>query len=107
MFDITTYLDAMIVDSQTVENMTGLANNNFVDWIKTATLAVTSGMPLTGGANPTVTNSDYQTYLDMAEGYSFSRASAGESVDEIGVIRWLTISQTLAVNAASLPVTLK
>jgi len=30
------------------------------------------GMPFSGGTNPTVTNGDYQAYIDAAEPYSFN-----------------------------------
>ncbi|MCL2488370.1 MAG: phage tail sheath family protein [Oscillospiraceae bacterium] len=70
-FDVTLFLGTVVVDAQTVANAGELVANDFVDW-KPAPLAVTAGMPLTGGVSPTVQNSDFQAYLDASEGYSFN-----------------------------------
>lgn len=70
-FDLSLYLENVLVDRQTVATSADLADNAFVQWNKTADLEVTAGTPLVGGVNPTVTGNDYQKYLDQAEGYSF------------------------------------
>ena len=72
LFDVSVFLNTALVDVQTVANMAGLADNDFVDWIRTATLAVIAGTPMTGGTNPIPTNSDYQKYLDLVEQFSFN-----------------------------------
>lgn len=71
-FDVTTMLDMVIVDNQTVVAASGLVDNDFAVFKKTATLEVTAGMPLTGGANGTVVGTAYQTFLDKVEAYSFN-----------------------------------
>jgi biopolymer transport protein ExbD len=70
--DVSLYLDAVLVDRQTVLTAAELADNAFVTWDKTATLTETAGTPLTGGMSPTITNADFQTYLDTIEGYAFN-----------------------------------
>lgn len=71
-FDVTTMLDMVIVDNQTVAASSGLADNDFAVFKKTATLEVTAGMPFTGGTNGTVVGTAYQTFLDKVEAYSFN-----------------------------------
>jgi len=72
-FDVSTLVDNVKVDLQTVANTGELASNNFVDWITSATLELTAGMPLTGGTSgDSVTGTEYQEFLDKIESYSFN-----------------------------------
>lgn len=72
-FDVSTLVDNVKVDLQTVTNTSELASNNFVDWITSATLELTAGMPLTGGTSgDSVTGTGYQEFLDKIESYSFN-----------------------------------
>ncbi len=71
-YDVKTYLGTQLVDTQTVAATSGLADNGFLVWKKSASLAVTAGTPLTGGENATVTTADYQTFLSAIESYSFN-----------------------------------
>jgi len=71
-FDVVTMFDTVIVDNQTVTTASGLVDNDFAVFKKTATLEVTAGMPLTGGTNGTVVGTAYQTFLDKVEAYSFN-----------------------------------
>lgn len=75
-FDVTTVLmngdTAIEVDKQTVAAASGLEDNDYVDFKKTATLAVTAGTALEGGTNATVTGATHQRYLDLISGYSFN-----------------------------------
>lgn len=72
-FDVATYLDTTLVDAQTVATAADLVANDYVDPIKTGTLAITAGTPLTGGTNgEAVTGTDYQTFLTKIESYSFN-----------------------------------
>lgn len=71
-FNVMTYLGASVVDEQTVADISGLTDNDYVTWITTATLALTAGTPLTGGANGTVTGDSHQAYLDKIEAYSYN-----------------------------------
>lgn len=76
-FDVVTLLGNIVVDTQRVaktENTTtdnGLKDNDFVTFKKTAPITATVvATSLTGGANGT--SADYQTALDLFEGYSFN-----------------------------------
>lgn len=72
-FDVSTLVDNVKVDLQTVANTSELASNNFVNWITSATLELTAGMPLTGGTSGDgVTGTEYQEFLDKIESYSFN-----------------------------------
>ncbi|HEX2927190.1 MAG TPA: phage tail sheath family protein, partial [Ruminiclostridium sp.] len=71
-YDVNTYLDTTKVDSQTVSSMTELKENDFVTFISTATIASTSGTPLTGGTNGNEITGAYQTFLSLIESYSFN-----------------------------------
>lgn len=71
-FDVTTLLDNVKIESQTVAAASELADNDFVIWKKDATLKATVGTPLTGGTNSVAaTGEDYQAFLDKISTYSF------------------------------------
>lgn len=72
VYDVSTYLGTARVDYQeAVTQLSGLVSNDYVDWNADDALALTAGTPLTGGANGTVEDGAYQTYLDQAEAYTF------------------------------------
>lgn len=72
-FDVTTVFDGTQVDVQTVGAMTELIPNDYVgEWKTGASLEATAGMSMTGGTNGDVTGTDYQTFLDKIESYSFN-----------------------------------
>ncbi|KMY49233.1 phage tail sheath family protein [Peribacillus loiseleuriae] len=71
-FDVSTLLDNKRVDTQTVSVATKLIDNDFVQFKKDATLAVSAGVPLTGGTNASsITGEDHQTFLDKIEPFNF------------------------------------
>ena len=72
LFDVTLLIGAASIDMQTVTSSASLVDNDFVIWKKDATLAVTVGVPLTGGTNGTVDGTAHQTYLDKIESYYFN-----------------------------------
>lgn len=72
-YDVSTYLGTSLVDIQTVNTAKELINNNYVDFLTTATLQVTAGTVLTGGTNgDQITGTEYQGFLDKIESYSFN-----------------------------------
>ena len=71
-YDVTLMFSGFTVDSQTVASSADLQDNEFVTYIKTATLSAALNVPFTGGTNPTVQNADYQNYLNAIEPYSFN-----------------------------------
>lgn len=73
-FDVTTLLDNVKIESQTVAAASELADNDFVIWKKDATLKATVGTPLTGGTNSVAaTGEDYQAFLDKLALTAFTR----------------------------------
>ena len=73
--DVKTYVDTVLVDSQTVATSgktTALADNDWVDWVDNVALENTAGTKLTGGTNGSVTNASHQTFLEKIESYSFN-----------------------------------
>ena len=80
LFDVATFLGTVQVDLQEgVAAITDLKVNAYVDWKSSGTLSLTASLPLTGGTNGTVADSDYQTYLDQAEAYTFNAMGCTES----------------------------
>ena len=72
-FDVTTMIDGTTVDSQTVTTSAELIANDFVVFKADSVLEATVGEPLTGGTNAeSVTGTQYQTFLDKIEAYSFN-----------------------------------
>lgn len=71
-YDVKLYMDATLVDTQTVTSAAELLDNEFVIWKKDAELSATAGTALAGGTNGTVTGESHQAYLDALEPYSFN-----------------------------------
>lgn len=71
-FDVSTYLDTSLVDTQTVGSAAELVDNDFIDFDKSATLTATAGTPLTGGTTGTATGDNYQKFIDKIDGYYFN-----------------------------------
>lgn len=73
LYDVATFLDTVQVDMQTgIKTMTDLKPNDYVDWITSASISLTASLPLKSGANGTVKDAAYQTYLDKMEAYNFN-----------------------------------
>ncbi len=72
-YDVTTLIDTVKVDIQTVSGMTELKENDFVVFTTTESIALTSGISLEGGTNgAAITGTEYQAFLDKVESYSFN-----------------------------------
>lgn len=71
-FDVTTLFDNNEVDIQIVGVTKELVSNDYVDFKVDSTLTATAGAPMTGGTNGEVTGTNYQTFLDKIESYSFN-----------------------------------
>jgi hypothetical protein len=83
VYSVTVLVDGAAQFFQSnVKALSELTECDWIDWITTASIAPTAGMNLTGGTNSTVTNGDYQAFLDAAEGYSFN-VIACQSTDPI------------------------
>lgn len=72
--DVSTFLDTMLVDRQTVLPSTdNLRDNSWLVWKTNVVLVPTAGSPLTGGSNGVaVTGAQYQAALDALESYNFN-----------------------------------
>jgi len=82
-FDVSTLLDNVEVDKQTVAAATGLVDNDYVIFTTSATLAATAGTALAGGTNATVTATQHQTFLDKLEAVSFNTLGCAYTTDAI------------------------
>ncbi len=70
---VVTCLDGQEVDSQAVKSAADLQDNDYVCWLDGAKLTVSAGAPLSGGTNKDGVGVDeYQTMLDLLEGYQFN-----------------------------------
>lgn len=73
LWDVSTYLDGICIDTQTVAKAADLVANDFVVFKSTAELAATAGLPLEDGSDVAeVTGDSHQAFLDKAEAYSFN-----------------------------------
>lgn len=83
VYDVSTYLDAVRVDTQMkVKTAAELKANDYVTW-KDAPLTATASTPLTSGTDGTVQDAAYQVFLDKIESYSFNTlgcASTNETI---------------------------
>lgn len=72
LFDVSTYMDTVCVDTQTAAQASDLKANGFVTFNAAATLALTAGTPLVDGTDGEAQDAAYQFYLDKIESYSFN-----------------------------------
>lgn len=74
LFDVTTYYNNELKDSQTgVSSIADLDDNDFVHWTDTAIILATAGTSLSGGTNGTAASgTDHSTFLGLLESYSFN-----------------------------------
>ncbi len=72
--DVVLYMGSIKVDSQTVTNASELVDNDYVVWVKDATLDATAGTSLSGGTNGTseIVAANYQTALEKLESYNYN-----------------------------------
>lgn len=73
LWDVTTYVDGVAADTQTVADAEALVSNDWVDFKTDATLEASAGMPLTSGADATTINGEaHQAFLDKIEPYAYN-----------------------------------
>ncbi|WP_440705906.1 phage tail sheath family protein [Heyndrickxia oleronia] len=78
--DVSTYVNGMRVNLQTVSKIDELKANKWVAFSGTGDLTNTAGTVLEGGTNGTPTNQDYMDFFAAAEGEHFD--TVGLPVDE-------------------------
>lgn len=84
LWDVVTYFDGIQVDEQIgVGSASALKDNDYVTWVKTATLAATAGVSCSGGTNGAVTDGNYQSFLDAIESFSFNTIGTVSTNDTI------------------------
>lgn len=71
-WDVKTYMDGALVDSQTVAANTDLKPNAYVTFKTGEALAEKAGEPLTGGTSGSVTVQSHQDFIDKVQAYSFN-----------------------------------
>ena len=86
-FDVLTYIDTTLVDSQTVTAASELNDNDYVVFKKSATLTATAGENFAGGKNGSVTGSAVQKFLTGLESYSFNAVTICGYDDEL-LVEW-------------------
>ena len=87
-FNVSTYLDNALIETQTVASAAGLVDNAFVTFKKDATLEVTAGVSLASGTNGTTDGEAYAKALAALESYSFNTLaclSAEETIKSVVV----------------------
>lgn len=68
-FDVQTWLDGVLMDTQTVAKAAELVANDYVVFKTDASLTVTAATALTGGTNGTSNAAAHQAFLDKVESY--------------------------------------
>lgn len=81
-YDVRTYLETTLVDTQTVTKTAELQANDFVAFKADVTLIETAGMNLTGGTNGTVDGASHQAFLDKIERYTYINAIGAISTED-------------------------
>lgn len=71
VFTVKTVVDGAVVDTQTGKLVADLKANDWVKFSGTGALKATAGTPLEGGADGTVQNAAYTTFLTALEAYNF------------------------------------
>lgn len=73
LWDVTTYVDGVAADTQTVEEAADLVSNDWVDFKQSATLAASAGLPLAGGTDvQTINGEAHQAFLDKIEAFAYN-----------------------------------
>jgi hypothetical protein len=69
LFDVQTWFDGVLMDTQTVKEASALVTNDYVTFKTSASLAVTAATALTGGTDGTANAASHQSFLDKVESY--------------------------------------
>lgn len=72
-YDVSTYIDTRLIETQTVKEVSELQSNDFVDFKSDFELELTSSTPLIGGSNgEEIAALDHQSFLNKIESYTFN-----------------------------------
>ena len=83
LFYVKTLIGNILVDNQTVPDMTSLKDNDYVIWKKDGQLQETAGIPLANGTNSEVETANHQAYLDKIEAYTFNIIGVVTTTDTV------------------------
>ena len=73
LWDVTTYVDGIAADVQTVAKAADLVGNDWVDFKTETTLEASAGTPLTDGSDATSIDGEaHQAFLDKIEPYAYN-----------------------------------
>ncbi len=70
-YDVSTVIDGTIADEQSVTEISGLSDNQWVTFSGSGAFKETVGEPLKGGIDPVVAPTDYAGFLNALEPYLF------------------------------------
>lgn len=87
LFDVQTWIDGILMDTQTVKTAKELISNDYVTFKSDASLNVTAATALTGGTNGTTNTASHQAFLDKVESYP--------SINAIGYVGTDTATKSL------------
>lgn len=100
--DVTTILDGLVVDRQTVTQATELVANKFVTFKNPGSLDATAGEPLAGGTDGTAASgTEHQTFLNAIEKYRFNAlgcASTDETTKKLYIAFTERLRNDLGIN---------
>lgn len=68
-FDVQTWIDGVLMDTQTVTKAADLVANDYVTFKADAELKVTAATALEGGTNGTVSTASHQSFINKIESY--------------------------------------
>lgn len=71
-FDVKTFVEGSLKDSQTVADASSLKANDWVVFKSDVELTSIAGAPLTGGSDGNITGEDWQAAIDSLEAFSFN-----------------------------------
>lgn len=80
---VKTYLDAALVDTQTVSTAAELTDNDYLSFVTTGSLTENAGLALTGGTDGEVTAASHQQFLNLLEAESFDTLGYAGTQEEI------------------------
>lgn len=85
-FDVLTYFDTELIDSQTVKTADELIDNDYVFYKDSATLTATAGLALSGGKDGSTTGDCIQKYIDNLENYTFNAVTILYDEDDFDML---------------------
>lgn len=89
LFDVNTFVNGALKDTQTVATVQELENNDFVDFSGTGNLEPNAGITLTGGTNGTTPTKAtyYPLYLALLETANYQTMACPDLIDEDATLK--------------------